>query len=177
MQEKLTLARPYALAAFAYAEEHGEVDAWAALLQALAAAVAEPQLAAFISHPKIGRSEIMHVLREVLGAQLGAAGVNFVSALLDAERLELAPEIATLFARHRDTARGSVKVEVSSAYPLAASEHARIDGAMRARLGKQCELETSVDPSLIGGAVIKIGDAVIDLSLRGRLGALAQQLG
>jgi F-type H+-transporting ATPase subunit delta len=176
MQEKLTQARPYAAAAFDFAVEHGDVDAWAATLDALARIVKDRNMAFLIGHPKVGHAQLMGIMDELFGAGLSAPCRNFIDALVGAERLELAPEIATLFAEHRARAAGRVKVEVRSAYPLSTAEQGRIDAAIRARLGKDCEVESAVDPALIGGAVIRIGDSVIDLSLRGRLTALAQTL-
>jgi len=177
MQEKLTIARPYAAAAFSYAVEHGELEAWSAALKTLASAVGDPSLAAFIGHPKVSNAQLLTLIGELYGAGLKPALRNFVSALIDAERLELAPEVTLLFERHRAQAAGQVKVEVVTAYALNDGERSKIDGAMRARLGRDCKLEMEVDPTLIGGAVVKVGDSVIDLSLRGRLTALAQQLG
>lgn len=177
MQEKLTIARPYAAAAFAYAVEHAEVPAWSATLQTLATAVSDPVLAGFIGHPKVSAAQLLNLVAELFGTRLSAAGRNFIATLINAERLDLAPEIAQLYERSRAQAEGQVKVEVTSAYPLSDAERAKIDAAMRGRLGKECKLETSIDPTLIGGAVVKVGDSVIDLSLRGRLTALAQQVG
>lgn len=176
MQEKLTIARPYAAAAFSYAAQENATTAWSELLRVLALAVVDAGLAPYLGHPKVSKAQLLDVLAGVLGARLNPAGRNFVQALLAAERLELAPEIAELFERHRAAAAGRLKVEVTSAYPLSGAEQSRIDAAMRARLGKDCTVEAHVDGTLIGGAVIKIGDSVIDLSLRGRLAALAQQL-
>ncbi len=177
MQEKLTIARPYAAAAFSYAVEHGEVEAWSGLLKTLATAVVDPTLAACIGHPKVSNSDLLGLVSDLLGAALTPACRNFLAALIDAERLELAPEVAQLFERSRAQAAGQVKVEVISAFPLSEAERAKLDAAMRGRLGKDCKIEAAVDPALIGGAVVKVGDSVIDLSLRGRLTALAQQVG
>ncbi len=176
MQEKLTIARPYAAAAFNHAVEQGQLEAWSATLKTLATAVTDPGLAGFIGHPRITNQQLLTLLCDVFGTRLGATAKNFVAALIDAERLELAPEIALLFERQRAQAEGQVKVEVTTAYALNDAERRTIDVAMRTRLGRECKLETAVDPSLIGGAVLKVGDSVIDLSLRGRLTALAQQL-
>ena len=94
MQEKLTIARPYAAAAYAYAGEHGEVDRWSGMLAVLATAVADPALAAFIGHPRVSNEQIVDVLSDLLGYRLHAAGRNFLEALAAAERLEIAPQIA-----------------------------------------------------------------------------------
>ncbi|MGE0484315.1 MAG: F0F1 ATP synthase subunit delta [Gammaproteobacteria bacterium] len=177
MQEKLTIARPYAAAAYAYASEHGEVDRWSGMLAALATAVAEPALATFIGHPRVSNEQIVDVLSDLLGDRLNDAGRNFLQALADAERLEIAPQVAELFERSRADAAGVVNVEVCAAYPLNDAERQKIETAIRGRVGRECRVEASVDPALIGGAVIRIGDSVIDLSMRGRLAALEQQLG
>jgi len=177
MQEKLTIARPYAAAAFAYAAEHGEIEAWSSLLDALAMVVTDPALAGYIDHPKVSTAQLLELVADVLGGLLTPAGRNFLQTLVAAERLELAPQIAQLFERRRAQAAGVVNVEVLSAYPLIDTEKQRLEQAVRTRTGRDCHIDSSVDQSLIGGAVIKIGDSVIDLSLKGRLAALEQQLG
>lgn len=177
MQEKLTIARPYAAAAYAYADEHGEVEQWSAMLEVLAAAVSDPLLAGYIGHPKVSNADLLDLLGDVLGERLSDSRRNFLTALVEAERLEVAPQIAEVFERRRAKAAGVVHVEVSSAFELSAQERERIEQAVRGRLGSDCEVDAHVDAALIGGAVIKIGDSVIDLSLRGRLAALEQQLG
>ncbi|MEQ8234186.1 MAG: F0F1 ATP synthase subunit delta [Gammaproteobacteria bacterium] len=177
MQEKLTIARPYAAAAYAYADEHGEVEQWSAMLGALASAVSDPLLARCIGHPKVSDADLLGLLEEVLGERLNDTRRNFLVTLIEAERLEVAPQVAEVFERRRAKAAGVVHVDVTSAFALNGAERDRIEQAVKSRLGSQCEIAASVDPELIGGAVIKIGDSVIDLSLRGRLAALEQQLG
>lgn len=176
MQEKLTIARPYASAAFNYAEENGQIDDWSTMLSALAGAVSNPGLARLIGHPKITGDQLVALMSEILGNSLNDEGRNFIRVLVEAERVVLAPQIAELFERRRADAAGVVTVDVASAFPLNEEECTRISEAISARIGKACEIETSLDPQLIGGAVIKIGDSVIDLSLRRRLSELAQDL-
>ena len=176
MQEKLTIARPYAAAAFRYAVEKGRVDDWSLMLEALATAVSDPDLSRLIGHPKITGAQIVDLMADILGSRLTDDGRNFMHTLIEAERIEIAPQIAELFERRRADAEGLVTVEVTSAYPLDDSERKRISDSISARVGKNCELETSVDRELIGGAVIKIGDSVTDLSLRRRLSDLGQDL-
>lgn len=176
MQEKLTIARPYAAAAFEYAAQRDDVESWSGMLEVLAIAVTDPNLRGFIGHPKVSDEQLLAILDDVLGARLDQARRNYVKVLIDSERLEIAPQIAELFERRRADAAGLVKVEVRSAFPLNETERQTIDAAMSSRLGRKCTVEASLDETLIGGAVIKIGDSVIDLSLRGRLAALGQQI-
>lgn len=176
MQEKLTVARPYAVAAFSYAQDAGDVDAWSRMLEALASAVAEPELERLIGHPKVSDEQLVAMLSDVLGNLLDDKRRNFLRVLVDSERLELAPQVAELFERRRAETAGVVTAEVVSAFPLNAAEESRIREALASRAGKRCELTTEVDPALIGGAVIKVGDSVTDLSLRRRLSDLVQDL-
>jgi len=176
MQEKLTIARPYAVAAFEFADEHNDVENWSVFLEALGIAVNDPGLSGFIGHPKVTDEQLLGILDDVLAAQTGPSRRNYLKVLLEAERLQLAPQIAELFERMRSDAAGLVNVKVSSAFPLSETELKSIDSAMRARLGRSCTVEADVDAELIGGAVIRVGDSVIDLSLRGRLAALGRQL-
>lgn len=176
MQEKLTIARPYAMAAFGFAEDAGDVVAWSAMLEALASAVVHPDLMSLITHPRISSSQLLELLTDILGAQLNDQRTNFISALLDAERLALAPEIAVLFERRKAAAEGVADVRVETAFEISAAKQDRIASAVQDRVGKACEVTTVVNPELIGGAVIKVGDSVIDISLRGRLRALEQRL-
>ena len=177
MQETLTIARPYAAAAFEHAQNNSDVDDWSEMLNALALAVNDENLAVFIGHPKVSDEQMLELLASVLGEHINPARQNFLNALLAAERLEIAPQISQLFERFKSDAAGRVTVEVTAAHPLSSAEQEKIKTAVKARLSRDCLVEADVDPALIGGAVIKIGDSVTDLSLRGRLNALEHQLG
>jgi len=176
MQEKLTIARPYASAAYGYAEDTDDVPAWSAMLDSLAGAVSHPDLKPLIKHPRVSNDQLRELFAEILADQLNEQRMNFIGVLLDAERLELAAEIADLFERYKAAAEGIVDVRVESAYEISAAEQDRIAAAIRARVGKECEVTAGLNRDLIGGAVIKVGDSVIDISLRGRLRALERRL-
>lgn len=176
MQEKLTIARPYAQAAYSYAADANDVPGWSSALAALAEAVGHADLRPLINHPRVSNAELQEILEAVLGGALNDKRKHFVETLLDAERLELAPEIAELFERRKAAAEGVVDVHVESAFEMNDSEQQRIGDAVRGRVGKDCEVSTAVNSALIGGAVIRVGDSVIDISLRGRLRALQQRL-
>jgi F-type H+-transporting ATPase subunit delta len=176
MQEKLTIARPYAHAAYSYAAESNDVPEWSAMLNALAEAVVHPDLQPLISDPRVSEEQLESLLDDVLAQLLNEKRKNFIATLVDAERLELAPEIAELFERKKAAAAGVIEVNVESAFEMTGPEQDRLASAVRARLGKDCELSTAVNSDLIGGAVIRVGDSVIDISLKGRLRALQQRL-
>ena len=176
MQEKLTIARPYASAAFSHAVEHECVNDWSTMLGVLAGAVTDSALSRLIAHPKITGEQIIDLMTEILGDRVTGESQNFIRTLVDAERLELAPQISELFEKRRQEAVGLVTVEVASAFPLTDIEEKKMSDAMSKKLGKSCKLESFVDEELIGGAVVKVGDSVTDLSIRRRLSDLGQEL-
>lgn len=176
MQEKMTLARPYARAVFAHAREQGALDAWMEVLGFLAAAVQEPSFRRLIRNPKVPGEALERLLDELLGPRLFAAARNFVHLLVTSKRLELAPEIARMCAALRARAERTAPVRVVTAFALDEKDRARLEAVIAKYVGSKITLESSVDRSLIGGAVVKVGDRVIDASVRGRLAQLSQRL-
>lgn len=175
MLETATLARPYAQAAFEHARGSGQVSPWSEGLAFLAALFSDPTLRALVHDPRIGRPRLTQLIFDLAGERLTPDLRNFVRVLLDADRILILPEIARLYALLVAEAAGVVEVEVISAFSLEADQQQAIERAVRRRVGKDIEVKTRIDPALIGGAVIRMGDLVIDASVRGRLQQLASQ--
>ena len=173
MSQALTVARPYARAAFAVAREAGALPGWVAALGFAARAAAEPQAAVLLDNPKLTRADVVALLSPD-GAQ--AAFHNLLGLLFDNRRLPLLPEIAGLFDELRFEAERVVRAKVTSAATLADAELETIKAALRKRFGREVEVETAIDESLIGGALIDAGDVVIDGSVRGKLERLQSAL-
>lgn len=173
MIESTTIARPYASAAFAFAREQGALGAWAEALELLAAVVAHPDMRRIISDPRIASVRLSELVLAIGGERFPAPLRNFVKLLVENGRLLLAPEIARLYEGLKAEAQRSVDVDVSSAFELEPQERDKIAQALTQRLGKTVNLSARVDQKLIGGAVVRVGDLVIDASLRGRLNQLA----
>ena len=169
MLEKATIARPYAEAAFAQALAEGKLADWAAMLNLIGLIVTDRRMRAVITHPKLSRADLCRLIIELTADSLSQTGRNFVKLLIDAERINLAREIFLLFEKKRAAAEGIRAVAVISAYPLDEAQKKSISEAIAARLGNKVEVETRTDKGLIGGAIIRMGDAVIDVSLKGRL--------
>ncbi|MCC7410472.1 MAG: F0F1 ATP synthase subunit delta [Gammaproteobacteria bacterium] len=176
MQETQTLARPYAQAAFELAHDAGSLPAWSDALALLALAVQNPQLQAVLGDPRVGTERGVALVLAIGGERFFAGFGNFVRVLGTAGRLGVVPEIARLFERLRAQAEGIADVEVVSAYPLEATEEQGIVTALERRLGKRVRVSRRVDPAIIAGAVIRVGDLVFDATLRGRLRHMASQL-
>jgi F-type H+-transporting ATPase subunit delta len=173
MAEKATIARPYARAAFGYAQEHGVLPRWSALLGAAASVVADPRVAGLIGSPHVGSDELVALLAEAAGDAADEHGRNFLRALAANRRLALLPEIAAQYEELRAAAEGVVDVEIVAALPVAAPQEQRLVAALERRLKRQVRVHTRIDASLIGGAIVRAGDLVVDGSLKGRLERLA----
>jgi F-type H+-transporting ATPase subunit delta len=175
MQENLTVARPYAQAAYEHASAEGTLPAWTDGLALLAALVADPDMRRIIADPRIGRGRLQELLLSLGAGRFGGTLANFVKVLCAANRLAVAGEIAQLFEQRRAEAENVANVEIVTAFPLDATVEERITAAIHARLGKAVKARQRVDRGLIGGAIVRVGDTVYDLSLRGRLTQLANQ--
>lgn len=173
MSQALTLARPYARAAFAIAKDAGALPAWSEALAFAARVAADPQVGALLGNPKLTQADAATLLApENAGETFG----NFLGLLFENRRLPLLPEIAGLYDELRFEAERVVKAKVVSATALPDEELATIKAALRKRFGREVEVETAIDESLIGGAVIDAGDVVIDGSVRGKLERLQHAL-
>jgi len=172
-----TVARPYAEAVFARAQETGRLAEWSDALQFLAAALRDPSLVDFVTNPKVTPAQRAGLLLDIGAGQLDAEAQNLVRVLVENDRLVVLPEIAALYEARRREAEGQTKVVVSSALPLDPAVLRQLADALRAKLGQGVEITTEEDPSLIGGVRIRAGDTVIDGSVRGRLVQLANELG
>ena len=173
MSQALTLARPYARAAFAIARDAGALPAWSDALAFAARVAADPTVAALLGNPGLTQADATTLLApEGADAMFG----NFLGLLFENRRLSLLPEITGMFDELRFEAERVVKAKVTSAVALPTAELDTIKAALKKRFGRDVEVETAVDESLIGGAVIDAGDVVIDGSLKGKLGRLQAAL-
>jgi F-type H+-transporting ATPase subunit delta len=175
MQERATIARPYARAAFEQARADGRLREWSDWLRLLAMIVADAQMRRAISTPKLDAAQLTGLLADISGATLPPNGRNFLAQLVGKRRLGVVAQIFGQFERKRAAAEGVAEVEVQSAFELDERQQAAIRELMKKRLGRDVKLSAAVNPELIGGAVIRAGDSVIDVSLRGRLRQLANQ--
>ena len=173
MSQNATLARPYARAAFSLARDAGTLPAWSQALAFAARVAADPQVAALLGNPKLTRDDALVLLApDAAGEEFS----NFLGLLFDNRRLGLLPEIAGLFDELRFEAEHVMRARITSAAPLPADELETLKAALRRRFGREVEVETAVDPALLGGAVIDAGGVVIDGSLKGKLGRLRAAL-
>lgn len=176
MAEPRTLARPYARAAFDHAHQAGKTAAWQDALSIAAGVAAEAGVAESLSDPAKTAAQRAALLSDLLGDALPADVANFVTIMAENDRLPLLAEIAALFAELKAAAEASIAVSVTSAFDVSTQELDQISAAMSRRFERTVSIASETDPALIGGAIIRAGDVVIDGSVRGRLNKLAGTL-
>lgn len=175
MADKTTIARPYARAAFQQARETRRLGPWSEALDRAAQAVQDPRVQNLLGNPRVTPQQLAQLLIEVAGQQL-EDGRNFIFTLAENRRLAYLPEISKLFETMKDAAEGIVDVTVTSAAPLDEEQRDTLSDALARKLKREVRLHTAIDPALIGGAVLRAGDLVIDGSLRSRLERIAYEL-
>ena len=175
MAESLTIARPYAEAVFKIAAEQNALPAWSDLLQRLTAVLQRPEAVALIGDPALSATQISGVIADSAG-QMSAEQRSFVGVLAGNERLSVLPEIAELFGKLRNEHEKVLDAQVSTAYPLSDAQTADLRATLESKYGRKVDVTVVLDPDLIGGVSIRIGDEVMDASVRGKLAQLAAAL-
>ncbi len=182
MAEQSTIARPYARAVFEVASRDGQLAAWSEALHAAAAVAADPAARAYLARPTLKASERAEFMTNVLaGTAVGGIasathGRNLLALLSENGRLAALPEIAAQFDKLKATAENTVAVKLQAASDVDAQQIERITAALRDKLGRAVELAVEVNPDLVGGAIVRADDRVIDGSVKSRLQRLAAAL-
>lgn len=176
MAELLTLARPYAKAAFAYASEQGATDSWSNALQILSAAVEDEEFSAYLNRPELTPIEQVSIFAKILGEQQSVAVSNFLTLLADNSRLTLLPEIAVEYEQLKSQNNNTVDVVIESAFPLNAEQEQLLSQALVKRLNCAVNVSVDVNKALIAGVVIRAGDQVIDDSALNKLEKMRTRL-
>ena len=176
MAERITTARPYAKAVFALARQTSSLANTAEGLGLGARVVADPRVHELLGSPHVTPAQLAELVNGIAGAKLDENGRNFIALLAQNRRLGFLPEIAALFERMKAEVENAVDVEVTSATALTPEQESRYAAALQKKLGRQVRLRTTVDQGLLGGAVLRAGDLVIDGSIKGRLERLATEL-
>ena len=176
MAELSTIARPYAKAAFAVAVQDSALDSWSSMLGLASAVASQDSVSGLLTDPSLSTERVAQSFIDVCGDSLDAKGQNFIRLLAENKRLVLLSEIAAQFEILKANQEKSVDVEITTAFEVSSEISEKLANALKARLKRDIRLATSVDKSLIGGAVIRAGDTVIDSSVRGKLKKLAEAM-
>lgn len=174
--DSITLARPYATAAFREAREKNNLPDWLDMLTSAALVIQDPQVANYLTDPRITPEHWGKFITDICQSVLTDTGANFLKLLAENRRLALLPTISNLFADYYAEHEQRATAYVTSAFPLTESEQKQMEASLQIRFKRSITLECDVDPSLIGGAVIRLGDHIIDGSVRNSLKQLALTL-
>ena len=176
MAELSTLARPYAKAAFEFAADAGDLQGWSTSLATAGAVAQQPAVVKLLSSPSSTAAQQAAAVIEICGDALSATGQNFIAILSENRRLQLLPQISHQFGIMKANREKAVEVDVVAAHEIDADQQQQLSDALSAKLERKVNMQVSLDKSLLGGAVIRAGDTVIDGSIRGRLTKLAESL-
>ncbi len=176
MADAITIVRPYAVAAFRLAKEQNALSRWSEMLSFTSAIASDPQMKAVIDNPKVVASDLERLFLSVCEKKLDKAGENMIKLLVESGRLALLPEVARAFEELKAQDEGVLEAEITAAVQPSDSEVKALVQRLETKFGKKVETSIKVDPEIIGGIKIVIGDTVIDASVRGQLQEMAYAL-
>jgi len=171
MAELSTVARPYAEALYAAASGDASfgTSGWLELVNRLAQIASHPEVAAAMSEPGLSRARRADIFSSLAGKDLPASAVNLIQLLAENNRLALLPYIAEQFATLKNRSEGAAAAEITSAFELTAAQLQELVSALELKFGLKLKPHVTVDPSLIGGVRVSVGDQVLDTSVQAQL--------
>jgi F-type H+-transporting ATPase subunit delta len=176
MAEAATLARPYAKAAFMAARDSKSLADWSTALQVSAGMSLNSRISELLTDPQFSEDKVVNMFAGLGGEKIDQQWQNFVRLLAENKRLELFGAITEQYELLRAQFEGELAVEVTSAVALSDAQKTTMAASLKKRFKRDVRMSNAVDPSLLGGAVIRAGDQVIDGSIKGRLERLASDL-
>jgi F-type H+-transporting ATPase subunit delta len=176
MAELSTIARPYAGALFEAARSKNATDAWLPLLESLASAGSNPQVAGVAADPRLSDRQAFDLLAALVGQPLPQELASFLGLLIENDRLAALPEVAAQFRRLKNDAEGSADCLIETAFALSDAQLAELTALLARKFSRRLKAKTQVEPRLIGGVRVTVGDQVLDNSVLARLDAMRIQL-
>jgi F-type H+-transporting ATPase subunit delta len=176
MAEFTTIARPYAQAAFKLAQQNQALPTWSDMLGLAAVVSTDTGMRKLLDNPRITPVQLAELFIDICGERLNEDGRNLIRLLAERRRLVVLPEIFALFEQFKHEAEGAIKAQLITAFPATDAQKQTIAAALKQRFGRDVQLESITDPTLMGGAVVRAGDLVIDGSVRGKLTRLGTAL-
>lgn len=172
MAETITIARPYAEAVFQLADGAGELTKWSEALARMAGIAANPDMLEAMGNPRLTADQLYGLFALLAGEAMFDQSQNLVRVLIENRRLSLVPEIRDLFEDLKNEREGMVEAQITSAFPLEGATLATLVADLEKRFKRRVQPIVTLDPGLIGGVCVQVGDEVIDGSVRGKLASM-----
>lgn len=176
MAEALTIARPYAEAVFKLARANNTLPAWADMLQLAATIAADERIRSLVDNPKVSAKRLGELLLSICGDKLSNEGRNFILLLVENGRVEILPQVSELFEQLKAQHEGVLEAKITSAFAMNDTQLKDLVANLEVKFKRKIEATVNVNPELIGGVKVEIGDEVLDASVRGKLEAMAVAL-
>jgi F-type H+-transporting ATPase subunit delta len=176
MAELATIARPYAEAVFRLAKQGNALPAWSDALNLISTVYQDPQMRAAMANPKVTSADIEGLLLAVCGERIDGVARNLIQLLVHNRRLSGLAEIRELFEQLKLEDEGKLDAKISSAFPMEDAQRNQVVNLLSSRFKRKINATVTVDPDLIGGIKVEVGDKVWDASVRGRLQTMAATL-
>lgn len=174
MAEVSTIARPYAKAAFEFADQQGQLAQWSEMLGFAAGLLANDDIQQAVESPSLSTEQKLELIFAIAGDELNTPVQNLIKTLADHKRLSVLPSVQAAFEVLKAEREASVDVQVTSAFALTPEQEQKLATGLQAKWNKDVTISSKVDSALIGGVIIRAGDMVIDNSVRGKLGQVAE---
>lgn len=174
--EITTIARPYAKAVFESAIASSKLSQWSDMLTVMTMVIMDQQAIDYVSNPSVNEEQQVDFMLTVCGSKLDEHGENLIRLLAHNKRLLVLPAIKTLFELSRSEHEKTLVVDVTSFSDLSGSQQQALSESLSKRFNRKVALKVAVDESILGGAIIRAGDVVIDGSVRGKLTKLHTEL-
>jgi F-type H+-transporting ATPase subunit delta len=176
MAESITIARPYAQAVFRLAREEGTLSEWSERLARLAAIAGDPVMERVVGNPEISARQLVELFASLSGEPENRELASLIGVLAENRRFGVLAEVGAIFESLKREDEGIEEAVIASAFPLDAPALAALQKTLETQFGSRLQGRVEIDPSLIGGVRVKVGDRVFDASVRGKLDAMAAAL-
>jgi F-type H+-transporting ATPase subunit delta len=176
MAELSTIARPYAEALFSAASSKRAADAWLPLIEAIAQATSDPQVSSVVADPRLSDAQTFDLINAIVRRPLAQELSTFVKLLIENDRLATLPEVAAQFRRLKNDADGTADCLIETAFALSATQLSDLVAVLARKFPGRLNPELRIEPRLIGGVRVTVGDRVLDGSVLARLDAMRTQL-
>jgi F-type H+-transporting ATPase subunit delta len=176
MAELATIARPYAEAVFRLAKQGNALPAWSDALNLIATVYQDPQMRAVMANPKVTSADVERLLLAICGERIDGVARNLIQLLVHNRRLSVLAEIREQFEQLKLEDEGKLDARISSAFPMEDAQRNQVVNLLSSRFKRKINATVTVDPDLIGGIKVEVGDKVWDASVRGRLQTMAATL-